>query len=276
MHVTPPSTLSHSRGFSNFNGRPYSNGPSQFGSPTDSRWYHSSNSPSQGPEDYQEAYEHYSPGYEEHAPPYASGDLTYADCQGPKTSPGRVHVETNSSVQFRMQHGYPEQAAHQRQPFPHSVSSPYIHSAMLSPPRAPSPASLSNNAATEPVPVYPALQRAPSHAPMKRPGKRRSSMNQSPVPPERYARGHVRHVSGGPPQSPGGLGFALPDEEGSTPSLVKLPLDHDTLVPGQNLSLQTTSLPLANVRHGRESHRRQSSNLHPYVCSIVSLLWDKY
>lgn len=196
------------------------------------------------------------------APPYAS-----ADGHSHRLSQGQVHVESNSSVQYGLPHAYPDQAAYQRQPFPHSMSSPYIPSdAALSPPPLPSPVVM-HSAVAGPAPLSPPLARVPT----KRSSRRRSNGNQlaSQAEVQRYSHGTVYRLSSGYPQGPGGLSFAIPDDGRSTPSLMKKPsgvLERTYEVPMQ----ATAATPPLPRRQRRDSQRRQSSNLHPYVMTFTS------
>ena len=171
-------------------------------------------------------------------------------------------------MQFGTHHSYPEQAAYQRQPFPHSVSSPFITNMTFSQQPPPSPIVAPNVPGAGPAPTSPSLPQPPSMPPVKRHQKRRSSVNQSTSPSEaqRYAQLQAQLFSAGYPQGgptgPQGLAVALPDD-GSTPSLVKSVVPSDMHAQAAELALRVT--PSHAPRARRPSHRRASSNLHPYV-----------
>ncbi|EKM53700.1 uncharacterized protein PHACADRAFT_260186 [Phanerochaete carnosa HHB-10118-sp] len=251
MPPSPTSAVNRSLNFSNFGHL-----SSDF-SPVDSRHqFYPTESQLREHEELDENY-----GYEDDdAPPYASNEG--------HVSQDQAQVETSGTL-YRLQHAYPDQAAYQRQPFPHSLSSPYIPAAgALSPPPPPSPEAY-HLAGAAPAPPSSTPPPAPGRVPMKRHSRRRSNLNQpaSQAEMQRHSLGHVHRFGDGHPQVHGALGFSLPDDGRSTPSLVKKSsgvLEQTFEVP-MPMAAATTSR-----RPGRDSHKRQSSSLHPYVMTFTS------
>lgn len=262
--------LDRSRQFSAWNIYPSPSMQFPVGSPAESHWgsQYCVTDP-QALEDGEEGNDEQYVAGNDHVPPYAS-HITQLDHPDHAYQPSHRHGPAEaSSVQFGTQHSYPEQAAYQRQPFPHSVSSPYVTTAAFSPPPPPSPIPVPSNSTGEPAPVPPSLHQVPSRTPTKRHSKRRTSVNQPTSPPEasRHTQGQVHRFGGGNPYNggngPGGLAFTVPDE-GSTPSLVKSTIENDMLAQAPEIALRIT--PSHAPRSRRPSHRRATSTLHPYVC----------
>lgn len=171
--------------------------------------------------------------------PSPDGSSMYHGDQAPPyaNSPAVGQV-IHAGVQYGMQNVQAAQATYQRQPFPHSVSSPQI---LQPPPISP------------PLPASPPPPRARMHS------RRRSGL---------MGAGELhRYSQGQNEQSLPGLGLAM---QSSTSTLGKRPGDITVsthyVLNGQNHD-PTFGAP------SRSSHRpppRQPSNLHPYVMTFTS------
>ncbi|GJE98189.1 hypothetical protein PsYK624_144110 [Phanerochaete sordida] len=259
MPPSPSSVLDRSRAFSDMNGH-LSSTFSQLGSPMESRHhFYPADSQISEREEFDEDYEY----EEDDAPPYASAD-------GHPGYPMDQQVES-SGIQYSQ---HQEQAsAYHRQPFPHSMSSPFIPSGALSPPLPPSPVA-TPSVASGPTPLAQA-----GRVPMRRHVRRRSG-GQLPLQTDAHRYTH-RFSAPAAPHRQAGLGVSVADDGRSTPSLVKKPsaaLEQTYEVPLQPSASSTArgqphphgASPWVQRRPRRDSHRRQSSTLHPYVMTFTS------